>query len=944
MTAQESTASSTATSSEVRPQDTRPQDPLIDIGVLRADLDAIAKAHADPQAQICRNLIKARLKQALGDGRAEAERRLLAHGKGRLCAELLSRLEDEIIRLLADFASQWIHAAGNRSDGEKLAIIAVGGYGRGTLAPGSDIDLLFVLPYKQTAWGETLVEYVLYMLWDLGQKVGHATRSLDECIRQAKGDMTIRTAMLESRFLWGEKALFSKLVERFDKEVAAGTGPEFVAAKLAERDERHRRAGMSRYLVEPNVKDGKGGQRDLQTLFWIGQYLDRVRKPEELVKVGVFDKDEYRRFMKCEDFLWTVRCHLHFVTGRADDRLSFEFQRPIAQRLGYHGHSGLKDVERFMKHYFLTAKAVGDLTRILAAALEDQQVKPLPLLNRVVQSLRSSKRVRVPKGFPDLRIINDRLGVADEGVFERDPVNLIRLFVASDKYDLQLHPDALKLITRSLKLINAKLRNDPEANRLFMEVLTSRNQPEATLRAMNEAGVLGLFVPDFGRVVAMMQFNMYHHYTVDEHTLRCIGALSDIEKGVVTDDLPLASQLIKSIESRRALYVALFLHDIAKGRPEDHSVAGAKIARSLCPRLGLTPGETETVAWLVQEHLVMSVVAQQRDLSDPRTINAFAAQVQSPERLKLLLILTVSDIRAVGPGVWNGWKGQLLRTLYYESEPVLAGGHSQIERKARVATSQNELRVRLGDWDEAELNTLINRHYPAYWLKVEIERKVQHAQLLRRAALEKKVLMTEVNTDAFRSITELTVLAPDHPRLLSTIAGACAAAGANIVDAQIFTTVDGTALDTIFITREFSEEADEVRRAVRIAGHIEKTLAGQMRITQAVAERAAKKARPKAFTVEPEVLINNTWSDAFTVIEVSGLDRPGLLYELTTTISDLNLNIASAHVATFGERAVDVFYVTDLLGHKVDNDKRKLKIRNTLLQVLDGTGSKAAEK
>ncbi len=910
-------------------------DPLIDFDQLREEIAQLAQI-SDPRTGNGRQAVRARFKQALMEGRAEAERRLLDHGEGRVCAQSLSMLEDGIIQLLADFTVQWMGHGGNRSDAEQIAIIAVGGYGRGTLAPGSDIDLLFVWPYKQTAWGETLIEYVLYMLWDLGQKVGHSTRSLEECIRQAKADMTIRTALLEARFLWGAQDLYEQMVARFDQEVAANTGAEFVAAKLLERDERHRRAGMSRYLVEPNVKDGKGGQRDLQTLFWIGQYVYRVRRPEELVKVGVFSRQEFKRFMKCEDFLWTVRCHLHFLTGRADDRLSFDYQRPLAQRLGYHGHSGLKDVERFMKHYFLTAKAVGDLTRILGASLEERQVKPLPILNRLVQQWRGGNHHKIPKTYPDFRLVNDRLSVVDEHIFTRDPVHLIRLFVAVDELGLELHPDALTLVTRSLKLITAKVRADPEANRLFLGLLTSRHRPEAVLRVMNEAGVLGAFIADFGRIVAMMQFNMYHHYTVDEHTLRCIGILSDIEKGILIEDAPLVSQLIKTIESRRALYVALFLHDIAKGRPEDHSVAGAKIARALCPRLGLTAGETQMVAWLVQQHLLMSVVAQQRDLSDPRTIHAFAQEVQSLERLKLLLILTVADIRAVGPGVWNGWKGQLLRTLYYETEPVLTGGHSQMDRTARVEASKNELRQSLSGWESAAIEALIARHYPAYWLKVETPRKVQHAHLLAHAATSGKALTTQVQTDAFRSITEITVLAPDHPRLLSIIAGACAAIGANIVDAQIFTTQDGTALDTIFISRELTNEDDENRRAGRITQTIEQSLKGQIRIRQAVAERAAKKPRSKAFLVEPQVLINNTWSDGFTVIEVSGLDRPGLLYELTNALSDLNLNIGSAHVATFGERAVDVFYVTDLTGHKVENERRKGRIHGQLLDVLEG--------
>ena len=410
------------------------------------------------------------------------------------------------------------------------------------------------MPYKQTAWGESIAEAILYCLWDTGLKVGHATRSVDECIRQAKADMTIRTAILEARFLLGDKKLFDELQTRFDKEVVRNTAPQFVAAKLAEREDRVRRSGQSRYLVEPNVKDGKGGLRDLHTLFWIAKYVYRVREPDELIKRGVFDKPEYQRFRACEDFLWAVRCHMHFVTGRAEERLSFDIQREIAVRLGYTEHPGQQDVERFMKHYFLIAKDVGDLTAILCAELEDSHAKSVPVLSRVMAKFRPVKRRKLAES-DDFIVDKNRINVAAANIFKRDPVNLIRIFHLAQKHNLAFHPDAMRAITRSLKLIDGKLRDDEEANALFLEILTSKNDPETVLRRMNEAGVLGRFVPAFGKIVAMMQFNMYHHYTVDEHLLRCIGVLAEIERG--GGDTPLASELIHKLlpGNRTVLYV-----------------------------------------------------------------------------------------------------------------------------------------------------------------------------------------------------------------------------------------------------------------------------------------------------------------------------------------------------------------------------------------------------
>ena len=912
----------------------RPAELLIDAHALAAELDEIVAVH-DGDQQALRSQVAQRLKSALQAGRARAEQLLLKDRHGRRCAERLCRMEDDVICLLYDFARKHLYPSQNLSETERMAIVATGGYGRGLQAPGSDIDLLFLLPYKQTAWSEQIAEAILYCLWDMGLKVGHATRSIDECIRQAKADMTIRTAILEARFLLGDRPLFEELQTRFDSAVVRNSAAEFVAAKLAEREERIRRAGQSRYLVEPNVKDGKGGLRDLHTLFWMAKYVYRVREPEELIERGVFDRQEYQLFRRCEDFLWAVRCHMHFVTGRAEERLSFDLQRDIAIRLGYTSHPGLRDVERFMKHYFLIAKDVGDLTAILCAELEARQAKGVPMLNRVVARFRRRPR-RVTLDTKGFIVDHNRISVADQKVFERDPVNLIRLFHLAQRHSLDFHPDAMRLATRSLRLIDKSVREDEEANRLFLDILTAKNDAEVVLRRMNETGVLGRFIPDFGRIVSMMQFNMYHHYTVDEHLLRCIGVLAEIEAGK-SEEYALANELIRTIQPdhRAVLYVALFLHDIAKGRVEDHSIAGARIARKLGPRFGLSPANTETLVWLVEQHLTMSTIAQSRDLSDRRTIENFSTVVQSLERMKLLTILTTADIRAVGPGVWNGWKAQLLRALYYETEPALTGGFSEVDRARRVGMAHAEFRAEMKDWEAAEVDRYVARHYPAYWLKVDLPRKIAHARFLRSAEEVGKTLATSVSFDA-GAVTILTVLAPDHPWLLSVIAGACAAAGANIVDAQIFTTTDGLALDTISVSREFELDNDEGRRAVRIADAIERALRGDLKLPEVVAKRSAPKGRIKAFAVEPEVNVNNAWSNRYTVVEVSGLDRPGLLYELTTALSKLNLNIASAHVATFGERAVDVFYVTDLLGAKIFSPTRHAAIKRALVAMFTG--------
>lgn len=904
---------------------------ILDVAALRAKCDFIASAHAE-QREPMRQALLAAFKQANLAGRAKARELLSGDGGGILCAERISWLQDQLITVLHDFVLNEVFDAANAPPASRIAVAAVGGYGRGTLAPGSDIDLLFLLPVKKAVWAEPAIEFMLYILWDLGFKVGHATRTIEECIRLSRADMTIRTAILETRYICGSETLAAELETRFDHEIVRNTGPDFIAAKLAERDERHRKAGDTRYLVEPNVKEGKGGLRDLHTLFWIAKYFYRVKDSADLVKLGVLSRQEYKLFQKAEDFLWTVRCHMHFLTGKAEERLSFDIQREIAEALGYHDHPGLSAVERFMKHYFLVAKDVGDLTRIFCAALEDQQAKDAPGLSGIIG--RFTHRSRKIAGTLDFVDDGGRIALVSPDVFKRDPVNLLRFFHIADINNLEFHPAALRQVTRSLGLIKPQLRENEEANRLFLSILTSRRKPELILRRMNEAGVLGRFIPDFGKIVSMMQFNMYHHYTVDEHLLRAVDILSRVERGIEEDAHPLVAKLMPGIEEREVLYVAVLLHDIAKGRPEDHSVAGAKVARRLCPRFGLTPKQTELVAWLIDEHLTMSMVAQTRDLNDRKTIVDFAERVQSLDRLKMLLILTVCDIRAVGPGVWNGWKGQLLRTLYYETELLLSGGFSELSRKERAVHAATMLSDALTDWPASEREAYVRLHYQPYLLTVALEDQVRHARFIREADVAGKALSTMVRTHQFHAITEITVLSPDHPRLLTVIAGACAAAGANIVDAQIFTTSDGRALDTILVNREFSVDGDETRRAASIGKLIEDVLSGRKRLPEVIASRTKVKKRNKAFTVTPEVTISNTLSNKFTVIEVEGLDRPGLLSEITAVLSDLSLDIASAHITTFGEKVIDTFYITDLVGQKVTSENRQMNIAARLKAVM----------
>ncbi len=873
-----------------------------------------------------RAAVLAVLREALAKGRAEIRRRFEApgplHNDGPAVLAATSYLMDQIVRVLFDFADRYAYPAANPSTAERLGVVATGGYGRGELAPLSDLDLLFLRPYKQTPRGEQIVEFMLYLLWDLGLKVGHATRTVEESLRYAERDQTIRTALLEARYLWGDRELYDELVKGFAQKFHTGDGRDFVEAKLAERDQRHQRMGDSRYVVEPNVKEGKGGLRDLHLLFWIAKYLYRVSEPGDLVAKGVLTREEARLFERAERFLTTVRCHIHYLTGRVDDRLSFDLQREIAERLGYQDRPGSRGVERFTKHYYLHAKTVGDLTRIFVAALEDSHRRK-PKLAALWQTLR-------PRQLDGFKLDGERLAVVAPDTFAKDPVAILRLFHVAQENDLDIHPASLRLITQNIRLVD-RLRQDPEANRLFMTMMTSRHDPETTLRRLNEAGVFGRFIPDFGRVVAQTQHDMYHTYTVDEHTIRAIGILANIESGDLKDDHPLASEVVHKVLSRPALYLAVLLHDIAKGRGGDHSVLGAEVAMQLGPRLGLSAAETETVAWLVRHHLAMSGTAFQRDLMDPKTIENFAALVQSPERLRLLLVLTVCDIRAVGPNVWNGWKAALLRQLYNAAEQVLSGGTLAGGRAERIRQIQAEVAARLPSWSEKDKEEHFARGYAPYWLSFDPDTLARQAELVRGAERDHQPLAVEHRVDAARSVTEVTIYTLDTHGLFARLAGAMAVTGANIVDAKIFTLANGMALDTFWIQDLEGKPFDDPQRLARLAARVELALSNRLDIQGELnAQRGSWPRRDQVFTVEPRVLVNNNASDTFTVIEVNGRDRPGFLHVVTRALTRLNLQIASAHITTYGERAVDVFYVKDLFGLKIVHQDKLKQVAETV--------------
>jgi len=888
----------------------------------RALAEAIAEAVAPKGGAVARPAVVELLRGALAAGRAEIARRLAAKpSAGHDCAEAQAFLVDQLVRVIHDHVIGDVYRASNRTSGERLTVMAVGGYGRGEMAPHSDVDITFITPIKQTPWCEQVIEAMLYFLWDLGLKVGHSSRSLDDMVRMARGDLTIRTAMLEGRYVWGDQPLFDEAQARFQAEVVAGSERQFVSEKLAERNERHKRLGDSRYVVEPNVKEGKGGLRDLHTLYWIGKYIHHVRDVSELVDAGLLTPTEYRSFRRAENFFWAVRCHLHTITRRAEDRLTFDLQREVAARMQFADRPGKSAVERFMQYFFLQAKRVGHLTGLFLAQLDDQFAKKQP--RGLLAGFRARRRIL--KGYV---LFGGRINVPSDDWFAQDPVRLIEIFALADQNGLEVHPEAMRLAVRDARLVDA-VREDPRANALFLDLLTSRNDPETVLRWLGEAGVFGRFVPDFGRVNAQMQFDMYHHYTVDEHTIRAIGLMSRIEKGEMKADHPLATTIIHKVINRRALYASILMHDIAKGRRGDHSVLGAEVALKLCPRLGLSPEETALVSWLVRQHLLMSATAFKRDLADYKTITDFVEQVQSIERLRLLAMLTIVDIRAVGPGVWNSWKRQLIHELYEAAEERLRLGHVKHGRAERIAAKQGAVAQRLG-----KQGKLVERYAKqvsdAYWIAEPED--IIAMNLIQLDAAKGQSLDVHTEYYAARGATLVTVIAADHPGLFYRIAGGIHLAGGNIIDARIHTTRGGMAVDNFLVQDPLGRPFSEEGQLARIKAMIGDALANKIKLVPQLAARPLARPRADAFEVHPGVEFDNDASNRFTVVEVNARDRPALLNRLARALFEAKLMVHSAHIATYGERAVDTFYVTDLLGEKIDAAQRLKAVEKKLLE------------
>ena len=886
-------------------------------------------------------------------------------------ARNLALLMDQIIEQLAGHAGLPHHEQ-NSPEGEAFCLCATGGYGAGLLAPFSDVDLLFLTDAPPSDDLVQAIEYVLYTLWDLGLRVGHATRTIDSAMEMARTDQTSCTTLLDIRPLYGQHALVLTLQEKLEAHLKGPELERFVLQAIAQREDRHRRFGDTPYLVEPHIKEGKGGLRDLQVLNWIGYAVlgnglsvkSNLQRAQGLAPactlLGLLTRREISRTRSLWNFLWTVRLNLHYITGRNEERLTFDVQPIIGARMRYGNHGHQRGVERFMRHHFLMARAVMRLTHVFQPAIL------LHLRNQL-----QHRPPRVEAGPDGFQCIDGYLSLPNPLDLVRKPVTVLRFLDCARRHQLALHPAAIQQIIR-FERHSASLRHDAEASSLFIKLLcepaaelappTTAAQPVIRdydhededdhgrifwLPLLNETGILSHLLPGWSRILGRTQFDGYHIRTVEAHTIESVRVLRMIEQGQMADELPLAYRLARTMTQRPLLYLATLLHDIGKGHGGDHSEIGADIATTICQQLGFSASDTDTVSWLVLHHLLLSRTAFSRDIDDPQTILDLADIIQSPKRLRMLLLLTIADIRAVGPRAWNAWKATLLGRLYTRIADVLEGGLQAQEDDERVEHNKTFVQQELLDEDmpAADIAYFMNLGCPGYWLSFDTQSHVRHAGLVsqHRASGRDDAIIMDIAPLPNRGITELTVFCRDQPGLFSRITGALALCGATIADARIHTLHNGMVLDTFWFQDPHGEAFMEPEHVERLRDTIMQVMEGKIDLDETLSAASFPLARRlEALPIPSRVLIDNDASEHHSIVEVNGRDRPALLHNITATLSRLKLHISSAHIMTYGLRAVDVFYVTDAEGRKLTTPEQEDTLQAALLETLRHTEAEAA--
>jgi [protein-PII] uridylyltransferase len=803
-----------------------------------------------------------------------------------------------------------------------LVLVALGGYGRGELHPLSDLDLMLIYDGEMGPYVQRVTQGLLYALWDLGLQVGHAVRSLPDCLAMARTDFPSRTSMQQARFLVGDRRLFNRFRKVLAENVYQKDFAQFLETTLTERDQRYRKFGGSPYMGEPNVKESAGGLRDIHTAMWLASTKFGTRTLRELADKRLINQREQKTTDEALTFLWRVRNELHFLSGHKNDVLSRDIQPQIAKNFGYAGDELSLPVEKFMRDYYLHARVIHRVSRRLIARCRET-------LSRRASVQRRARQEALADG---LIVLDEQLHLAqpDGRAFREDPLRLIKVFWHSHHLGFELGVEVERAIEDSLDLIDDAFRASPEARDLFLGICRSWGRTAQTLREMHELGVLGRYLPEWGALTCLVQYDVYHKFTADQHSLIAVQNLEALAPGQSPDSEGNA-QVVSELERPGLLMLGMLLHDIGKGKGHGHVAKGIPLIEALSARIGLPAGDADKVVFLVAHHLTMSHVAQRRDIDDPKTIETLAEVCQTPERLRMLYLLTCADMRAVGPGVMTGWQAQILWDLYARVLARLTGG--QRERPTREGVARRVTEAMRGDVARTAVAAHLALLSERYLTTTSPQRIAAHLRLLDRLA-DGGVLATELFHHPDLGSSELVVATQDVPGLFSLIAGTLASQGINILSAQIHTRADGIVLDTFQVNDPFGEAVTEEARWRRTLEALRRVLRGEASVEDLLARRRAVHPSGEGVAGPPKISVDNQISDSRTVVEVKCPDRVGLLYVITRTLSGYGLDIASARIATEIDQAYDTFYVTDRQGRRLEDEAAMARVRESLEDAL----------
>jgi [protein-PII] uridylyltransferase len=832
--------------------------------------------------------------------------------------DLLRSRSDLIDHILLSGWKHFLHA-----DPSQFALIAIGGYGRRELHPSSDIDILILNRDSESEIHNHAVENFLRFLWDIGLKLGNRISTLDECVEAADSDQVYTTALLESRLLYGSEALFKAMKTR--------TGPDqiwpstrYFDAKIAEQRERHAKFNDTGFNLEPNVKDGPGGLRDIQMIAWLKKRHFRSATLRELVERGCLTLKEYEELKVDQRFLSRIRFALHLLTGRAENRLLFDFQSRLSEQLGYQDTPETSAVEQFMQKYYRTVMSVERLSDIL-----------LQLFRELI--FEKDENQKIEPINPRFRSVGGFIEVTNPCVFKENPLALLEVFLLQQQIPSLkgIRASTIQLIRESLPVIDEQFRANPTAPRMFMEILSQRNGITHQLCKMNCYGVLPSYMPAFEHIVGRIQYDLFHIYTVDQHTLFLVGNLRSFASEKRRGELPFCNDIFMLIPKPSLLYVAALMHDIAKGMGGDHSVIGEEIAIDFCKQHGLTRHETDLVAWLVRYHLIMSMTAQKKDLTDPKVIHEFATLVGTLERLNYLYLLTVADIRATNPQMWNSWKDSLLKELYIATLGALHRGlESPVDQSIRIDTSRQEARsilTRLGV-SEATIDSVWKNFGDNYFLRYSTDEAVWHTIAIS-ASDPHELPLVVLRPQSQRGSVEILLYAMDQDHLFSRSTAILDQLGLTILDARIVTTRNGRVINSYLVLEQNGDPIHDIYREHQICRELQDRMATPGPLPSANGGRRVPR-QVRYFPIAPSIVFENEADNPNTLLELSAADQPGLLSKIGQAFDRFNIRVHQAKITTIGNRAEDVFYISDKANQPIDSESLREDIRKTILSMI----------